>query len=81
MQGEDGFFGDPASPWALLNHSMATLAMCEAYGMTGSPIFKCSAQKCLDFIALSRNPYYAWRYGVKPGDNDSSVTGWMMMAL
>ena len=35
----------------------------------------------LDFIALARNPYFAWRYGVKPGDNDTSVTGWMMMAL
>jgi hypothetical protein len=49
--------------------------------MTESPIFKGSAQKALDFIALARNPYFAWRYGVKPGDNDTSVTGWMMMAL
>ena len=49
--------------------------------MTGSAIYKGSAQKALDFIALARNPYFAWRYGVKPGDNDTSVTGWMMMAL
>ena len=34
-----------------------------------------------NFIALARNPYFAWRYGVKPGDNDTSVSGWMMMAL
>jgi hypothetical protein len=49
--------------------------------MTESNIYKGPAQKALDFIALSRNPYFVWRYGVKPGDNDSSVTGWMMMAL
>ena len=49
--------------------------------MTESPIYKGAAQKALDFISLSRNPYFVWRYGVKPGDNDSSVTGWMMMPL
>ena len=55
--------------------------MVEAYGMTGSSIYKSPTQKALDFIAITRNPYFAWRYGVKPGDNDTSVTGWMMMAL
>ena len=58
----------------------------EAYGMTGSPIYKGSAQRCLDFIALARNPYFAWRYGVKPGQKrillvlqfpyDSNVISW-----
>ncbi len=47
----------------------------------GSSIFKGSAQRGLDFIALARNPYFAWRYGVKPGENDTSVTAWMCSAL
>jgi hypothetical protein len=81
VQDAEGCFGPRTSQHYIYNHATASLAMVEAYGMTGSPIFKGSAQKCLDFIALSRNPYFAWRYGVKPGDNDSSVTGWMMMAL
>jgi hypothetical protein len=55
--------------------------MVEAYGMSESPIYRGSAQNALDFIALARNPYFAWRYGVKPGDNDTSVTGWMAMPL
>ena len=63
------------------NHATATLAMVEAYGRTGSPLLRPSAQKALDFIALCRNPYFAWRYGVKPGDNDTSVTAWAVMAL
>ena len=77
----EGCFGPRASGHFVYNHSIAALAMVEAYGMTGSAIYKGPAQKSLDFIAIARNPYFAWRYGVKPGENDTSVTGWMMMAL
>jgi len=80
-QDAEGCFGARSSGHYVYNHATAALAMIEAYGMTGSGIYKSPAQKGLDFIALSRNPYFAWRYGVKPGDNDTSVTGWMMMAL
>ena len=34
--------------------------MVEAYGMTPSPIFKGSARKALDFIALCRKPASVW---------------------
>ncbi|MHC5009429.1 MAG: prenyltransferase/squalene oxidase repeat-containing protein [Planctomycetota bacterium] len=81
VQDAEGCFGPRESQHYIYCHATAALAMVEAYGMTQSPIFKGSAQKALDFIALSRNPYFAWRYGIKPGDNDTSVTGWMMMAL
>jgi hypothetical protein len=49
--------------------------------MTGAPALLRPAQKALDFIALARNPYFAWRYGVKPGDNDTSVTAWVALPL
>jgi hypothetical protein len=81
VQDPEGCFGPRTNQHYVYNHATATLAMVEAYGMTGSPIFLGSAQKALDFVAISRNPYFAWRYGVKPGDNDTSVTGWMTMAL
>jgi hypothetical protein len=81
VQDPEGCFGPRTTQHYIYNHATAALAMVEAYGMTGSPIFKGPAQKALDFIALARNPYFVWRYGVKPGDNDTSVTGWMMMAL
>jgi hypothetical protein len=80
-QDPEGCFGPRATQHFIYNHAIAALAMVEAYGMTESPIFKGSAQKALDFIALARNPYFVWRYGVKPGDNDTSVMSWMMMAL
>ena len=80
-QDAEGCFGNRATGHYVYNHAVASLAMVEAYGMTGSSIYKSPTQKALDFIAITRNPYFAWRYGVKPGDNDTSVTGWMMMAL
>ena len=81
VQDPEGCFGPRTTQQYIYSHATAALAMVEAYGMTGSSIWKGSAQRALDFIALTRNPYFAWRYGVKPGDNDTSVTGWMMMAL
>jgi len=81
VQDAEGCFGNRSTGHYVYNHAIASLAMVEAYGMTGSSIYKSPTQKALDFIAITRNPYFAWRYGVKPGDNDTSVTGWMMMAL
>jgi hypothetical protein len=35
----------------------------------------------LDFILLARNDGWAWRYGIKPADNDTSMTAWAVLAL
>ncbi|MCG3133587.1 MAG: hypothetical protein HMLKMBBP_00786 [Planctomycetes bacterium] len=80
-QDAEGCFASRASQQFQYDHAIAALAMCEGYGMTMSPLFKEPAQRSVDFIARSRNPYLAWRYGVRDGDNDTSVTGWMVMAL
>ncbi|MDF1700353.1 MAG: terpene cyclase/mutase family protein [Planctomycetota bacterium] len=81
IQDPEGCFGPRNTQQYIYNHATAALAMVEAYGMTGSSIWRGAAQRGLDFIALARNPYFAWRYGIKPGANDTSVSGWMMMAL
>jgi hypothetical protein len=81
VQDAEGCLGSRASQHYVYSHAIGALALVEAYGMTGSSVWRNPAQKSLDFIGLCRNPYLAWRYGVKPGDNDTSVTGWMMMAL
>lgn len=81
IQDAEGCFGPRTSNHFTYNHAMAALAMAEAYGLTNSPLFRESAQKGADFAQMCRNPYLAWRYGVKPQDNDTSVTGWMVMAL
>jgi hypothetical protein len=81
IQDAEGCFGPRTSSHFTYNHAIATLAMVEAYGLTLSPLFKSSAQNGVNFVLQCRNPDLAWRYGVKPQDNDTSVTGWMVMAL
>ena len=77
-----GCFGPQVDHHFLYGHALATLAMTEAYHLSGAPVLKDPAQRGLHFIARSRNPYSAWRYASPPnGDDDSSVTGWMLFAL
>ncbi len=81
IQDSEGAFGPRTSQHFQYNHMTAALAMTEAYGLTGSRLFKESAQRGVDFVHASQNPYSAWRYGVRDGDNDTSVTGWAVMVL
>jgi hypothetical protein len=65
----------------MYNHAIAALALSEAYGMTSSAPLKSPAQAAIDFLLASQNPGRGWRYSQKAGDNDTSVTGWAVMAL
>jgi hypothetical protein len=65
----------------MYNHTIAALALSEAYGMSATQLFKGPAQQAIKFIEAAQNPDRAWRYSAKSGDNDSSVTGWAIMAL
>lgn len=63
------------------SHGIATLALCEAYGMTGDPELQQPAQRAIDYIERTQvDSLGGWRY--TPGLNsDLSVTGWQLMAL
>ncbi|MDA1232976.1 MAG: terpene cyclase/mutase family protein, partial [Planctomycetota bacterium] len=65
----------------LYSHGMASIALCEAYGMTKDPELKGPAQRALNFIIASQHPEFGgWRY--RPGfESDTSVSGWQLMAL
>ena len=88
-QGDDGGLyleSDEKSDAAcrLYSHGIAALALTEAYGMTQDPMLKEPAQKALDYIAESQHPETGgWRYFAmkKKLSSDTSVSGWMMMAL
>lgn len=65
----------------LYSHSIATLALCESFGMTQDPEIKNNAQRAINFLIQSQDPQSGgWRYQPKIG-SDTSVTGWCMMAL
>jgi hypothetical protein len=62
-------------------HGIASIAMCEAYGLTSDPRIKLSAQRALNFIATAQDPTGGgWRYAPRQA-GDMSVTGWQLMAL
>jgi hypothetical protein len=81
VQDEEGCIGGRASQHYIYNHSIATTALCEAYGLTNNPRYKAPAQGAVDFLLRARNPYMGWRYGIRPGENDTSVTAWCVVAL
>jgi hypothetical protein len=71
--------GDPLS--RMYSHAIATMALCEAYGLSKDPKLKQPAQMAIDFIVQSQDPTSGgWRY--YPGQaGDTSVFGWQMFAL
>jgi hypothetical protein len=68
------------SAW-LYSHGIASIALCEAFGMTGDAELRGPAQRAIDFIEAAQDRQYGgWRY--QPGvRSDTSVAGWMLMAL
>lgn len=65
----------------MYSHAIATMALCEAYGLSSDPKLRVPAQKAIDFIARTQNTLDGgWRYS--PGQaGDTSVFGWQMFAL
>ncbi len=75
-KGKNGFFGGD-----MYSHGIATIAMCEAFGLSSDPLLKKSAQNAINFIVEAQDPAGGgWRYSPKQA-GDTSVTGWQLMAL
>jgi len=80
--------GDPRTNQVchFYSHGIAALALTEAYGMTQDPQLREPAQLAIDFIQQTQNERYGgWRYDLSPRSQltptDTSVSGWMVMAL
>jgi hypothetical protein len=80
LQANDGSIAFDRQRW-MYGHAIATAALCEAYGMTGSPALREPAQKAVDFLLWARNPKKGWRYTDRSPDNDVSVTAWCILAV
>jgi hypothetical protein len=82
MQDADGCIGGRRSQHFIYNHAYGALALVEAYGLSQSAKLRGPAQGAVSFVMRSKNPYLGWRYSSPPdGDNDTSVTGLMVMVL
>jgi hypothetical protein len=70
----------------MYTQGIATLALAEAAGMSQprNPVLDEAAQRAVDVIVKSQGSYEAWNYtskNRKTGRNDTSVSGWNLMAL
>ncbi len=70
------------SDWgSMYNNALSTMALAEAYGMTSDDRFEKPARKGVQFLQNAQNGGAGWRYFYQSGKNDTSVTGWCVMAL
>lgn len=83
QQQDSGAFGAPMGHTYLYGHAIGLLAVSEASVLTGEAAGLVPAVKRgTAYAERARNPYGAWRYDVPPvGDNDTSISGWMLTAL
>ena len=77
---ESGLFGAAASHDFIYGHMIATLAICEAYGLSDYKLMRKPAQRAINYLESHRNPYLVWRYQPRDQANDTSVTGWGVLA-
>ncbi len=82
QQEADGSLGRNAGAesW-IYNHAIATMALCEAYAVTRDYKLKKPAQLAVDYIRNGQNGGLGWKYESRSGRNDTSVSGWMVLAL
>ncbi|MBI3855527.1 MAG: terpene cyclase/mutase family protein [Planctomycetes bacterium] len=80
QQGLDGCFG-PSSGKFMYGHAISTLAFARGCAILGDEEFRPRAMRGARFLKQARNPGYAWRYGLRDGENDTSVTAWAGAAM
>ncbi|HJT77598.1 MAG TPA: prenyltransferase/squalene oxidase repeat-containing protein, partial [Gemmataceae bacterium] len=81
QQRPDGTWPAPGDARPMYGHGMASIALCEAYGMTQDVKLRGPAQKALDYIVRAQHgPTGGWRYYPNMAA-DTSVVGWQVMAL
>jgi len=75
----NGSLWDPSG--TMYAHGLASIVLCEAYGMTHDAALEAPAQAAVNFIVFAQDPQGGgWRYQPQtPGD--TSVVGWQLMAL
>jgi hypothetical protein len=87
QQKPNGCFVRPDRTHLMYGQAIATMAVCEAYGMTRDPALKRAAQLGIDFLVKLQYPDGGWRYGAYSRDHplnhtgDTSVTGWCLQAV
>jgi hypothetical protein len=78
--GENGYLVGPKGG-NMYAHGMATLALSQAWGMSGDEEVKKTLKKAVELICKTQNSEGGWRYEPAPTGADISVTIMQVMAL
>jgi hypothetical protein len=82
QQDPEGCIGKRLINHFIYCHAAATEGLATYAALTGMvDALKIRLERARDFLLKSQNPGLGWRYGVRPGDNDTSVTYWAIAAL
>lgn len=81
-QKPDGDLRGPSRAVGMYCHAMATLALCEAYALSLDDHLRDPAERAIAFLARARaRDRQAWRYAPGEPVGDTSILGWVVMAL
>jgi len=61
-------------------HAIGTMALCEAYGLTGDERIQAAAQRAIKYLMNAQHKEGGWRYGFREA-GDMSVVGWVFLAI
>jgi hypothetical protein len=83
MQDSEGLFGNKGvfGQQHFYAHGQATIAICEAYGMTRDSRLLPAAERAVRYCVRTQFPDGGWKYEVPRKESDTSVTGWILMGL
>lgn len=81
QQDAEGCVGNRNDAKQMYNHVIAAWALSEACREDSDSEVRKAAQKAVGFTLVAQNPGQAWRYSVRPLDNDTSVTTWTILSL
>lgn len=62
-------------------HAVATMVIAKLLRQTSDAELRLVLKAAVDYILDAQNPYMGWRYEMRDGDNDTSMTTWMTAAL
>ena len=82
QQKRDGDLRGRSEVVGMYCHAMATLALCEAYALTGEDQLRGPAERAVAFLVQARSrDGMAWRYAPGAPTGDTSILGWVVMGL
>lgn len=82
QQKADGDLRGKSRAVGMYCHIMATLALCEAYALTDDEGLRPPVERAVTFLVRSRaHDGLAWRYAPGAPVGDTSILGWVVLAL